>query len=772
MTTDSKRSGYRYERWSYQNEPKQATWPNEYLEVERAKETFEQGMFSLFGFEDLSGYIPNELESCDICTNLWQCFTDPEYKAKVSLGQVEDALESTCPNHAALVHKIRQLSTQHIGDFMQPKTGGGVDARYYGEVLCVLRSSLEDQFCRLHLVRQPALQVGNGLIVDPHWIDLSLVRKWKENCISSPLQSCQNIWKVSLVTPAYLVDVKENCVVQGRIGMSYVALSYVWGEAATKAALVVTPDVMEILQRPNSLGSDYFRRNTPPIVQRAMKLTACSGERYVWIDALCVLHDNKDETAHQISLMDSIYSNAIFTIIAADGDAQSGLSGLPGISGPRIKPAFQDVVTFGPSQLLIIGDTPRFSEKDLQYNKRGWTFQEYMMSMRKLVIEPGNISWECFCSVEREDVYSGSAARSGKDDIKSLVSQFPHPKDFSALIRSYNLRQHTYPEDALPGIVGLLRYLSPRWGGFLYGLPEKLFDRSLGWTAKEKKRTLRRRTCSNKNAGRTDHFQGMALPSWSWVGWYGNVDLLEPEGSRAYDLPSDGDMSFLFTKPKETIFLEHTEPITTWYKNKSLTGDRRRIITKLIEDREAFENTDVQPLSSPCNTNTSQKYKDLSRSFREPNMPIQTQYLFCETTRARVHVPHRNKHTTISSCSRHKRLAWRDDKENAPYIVLCKDAEALIGDRTAIGRLYPHTEAQARQLTDTEGGAEIEVVAISKCFVLTSQLDKDLPPLQDVKYTVLWVEWKDGVAYRMASGWIDEHSWDNLDTENISLVLG
>lgn len=39
-------------------------------------------------------------------------------------------------------------------------------------------------------------------------------------------------------------------------------------------------------------------------------------------------------------------------------------------------------------------------------------------------------------------------------------------------------------------------------------------------------------------------------------------------------------------------------------------------------------------------------------------------------------------------------------------------------------------------------------------------------------YEVLWVEWEDGVAYRLASGRVAKEAWEEADLEDVSLVLG
>ena len=46
------------------------------------------------------------------------------------------------------------------------------------------------------------------------------------------------------------------------------------------------------------------------------------------------------------------------------------------------------------------------------------------------------------------------------------------------------------------------------------------------------------------------------------------------------------------------------------------------------------------------------------------------------------------------------------------------------------------------------------------------------PDFKEDLYLVLWVEWKDGIAYRVASGEVIAAEWENLDLEKVSLVLG
>jgi hypothetical protein len=57
-----------------------------------------------------------------------------------------------------------------------------------------------------------------------------------------------------------------------------------------------------------------------------MQLVRDVGERYLWVDALCIVQDNDESKMRDIHNMGVIYANATFTIVAADGDASDGLT--------------------------------------------------------------------------------------------------------------------------------------------------------------------------------------------------------------------------------------------------------------------------------------------------------------------------------------------------------------------------------------------------------------------------------------------------------------
>lgn len=82
-----------------------------------------------------------------------------------------------------------------------------------------------------------------------------------------------------------------------------------------------------------------------------MYLASTIGERYFWVDALCVVHCDDAAEAEELNLISAIYGSAIVTIIAADGDSRDGLLGLRDVSAPR--KSEQRILPFGQEKLDV-----------------------------------------------------------------------------------------------------------------------------------------------------------------------------------------------------------------------------------------------------------------------------------------------------------------------------------------------------------------------------------------------------------------------------------
>jgi hypothetical protein len=136
---------------------------------------------------------------------------------------------------------------------------------------------------------------GAGRILDPAWADLNILKKWKDECISSHGPNCQNPMKIWRKKPAWLIDVENKCVVPGETceGVS-AALSYRWRKEVDFRMYAAD---MPKFQHRNSPESPEITPRLPPIIRHGMHLTSRIGERYLWVDILCISHGDREATA-------------------------------------------------------------------------------------------------------------------------------------------------------------------------------------------------------------------------------------------------------------------------------------------------------------------------------------------------------------------------------------------------------------------------------------------------------------------------------------------
>lgn len=725
---------------------------------------------------------------CEVCQDIMHLFTKCSSHS-IRLGSIEETLATKCQFHKPLIKAFVEFWSDHS----DPPPAGWNDLciRYRPPTVrageCVYLTAFPAVGRELHwpllLVNKCTPTVpqhpGTGRVLDKDWADLSLLKRWKDACLSLHGTKCENPLRIWHTRPAWLIDVDQRCLVPGSVDGPFVALSYMYGRH--HEAFRIDEEILQRLQEPRCFDSiDMVSTQLlSPIIRHAMSLTATIGERYLWADAICITYNDDTE---QLRQMGAIYANAILTIIATDGDSQDGLLGIAKVSNLRRGMVDQPIFPLGGDEQIIVRSpglgTPTYAKP---YHTRGWTYQEERVSPRKIIFNNYRLHWECQCAVSHEDMVLGARTDEKTEPfLKAMVDGLPDLNALEALINGYNTRNLRYEEDALPAISGVLSVVSRSFtGGFLYGIPEMFFDRGLGWRGLlQDNIDLRRRKPSRKL--RNSNFPESGLPSWSWVGWGGRVLI---------NFYREEALQPFYPYPTHERFSE-TIPTTEWFTSDSLDtpqGKRRRIRSTWFENRDGYKDFS-RPLppgwtrhDRPKTINDSRLYPDgcdkffftHEQSLRmwlypfpvnkvdesiPPFVPAQSRYLFCETKRA-----HLWSH----------QVGAEDD-----FLIASLENDA----RMLIGELYLHSyEDYARLPKRTRGihqpGMPVEVVAIHKSRVY-SKLPMDnrkvhlFPSPTCHTYTVLWVEWQDGVAYRRASGEVNGDEWERLDLEPISLVLG
>ncbi|KAJ6278926.1 heterokaryon incompatibility protein-domain-containing protein [Bipolaris maydis] len=388
-----------------------------------------------------------------------------------------------------------------------------------------------------------------------------------------------------------LVDVHKMCIIEMnfsemiglRSGLRYVALSYRWGilpllrgwkeyknnqglsyyhnEKTNKttwtrptSCIHLTSTNKVALSRAHSLEAEGV--HIPKTIKHAIEVVQAIGERFMWVDQLCVPQQGDEQVMHaNIQRMGHIYNRALFTIVAGDSlHADEGLRGLHDHQS-RGKQLTEDGIIEEARMVLPM----RMELKYEAWEERAWCFQEKLLSRRMLIFTGGFAVWHCRGGTWREDV-------NALDGDKSLIS-FPwlrltplplpdhdiSPEGLQIAQEDGSVRlmrlpsMHQYIEavedlgrrtigkscDILSAFEGLANILGG--SGFLNspfrnGLPSHFLDVALLWQSDE---PMRRRQ---------GDFNRKRPPSWTWAGWEAAQNPLESgsKGARVrYEQPFD-----------------------------------------------------------------------------------------------------------------------------------------------------------------------------------------------------------------------------------------
>lgn len=667
---------------------------------------------------------------------------------------------------------------------------------------------------------------------DPEWIDLPVAREWLGYCVKTHGTRCRNDFKSFSCAPAYLVDTELDCIVEGTPGLEYVALSYRWGTRDSFRTKKCNFDSLTVRRGITK------ETNIPHTIKHAMHIVRSLGERYLWVDSLCIKCDDEEHFQGQLQIMGSIYACAKLTIVSADGDAWDGLHGIRNVSQPRTLP---NIFSWLNGTKLVIRDLPALSASHSSYEpgstseyfRRGWTFQEYFLSPRRLIFGKRQIHWSCACAMFHED---RPDEKRHLDDstpwhslgVPNILSGIPDFDELERLLNECHMRHFTRPEDALPGITGLLNLLKQSFkGGFLCGLPQMRFEAALMWhcalganilSGDNVKTFLEARKHSMSHGSA---LPGAILPSWSWVSWRGNnLRLLDEEED--YQLPKR-----LIDAKLGSKYI--TAPITTWYSHDTpFSNNKRRIDSfsdcknysrspEFVAQGWIEESCDLtKHFEDSANIASEEDKRVIAHKYvyHHPGLPNKLFWRPFSIPTFEQHDEHADAHELQQcqyiSCRAQRRwfharrLTAKDmfgtSFAKPEYVFdVSFDAQIIVVDdldRTC-GWLQTSSEPTASEFRDASYGSlglgsslqvsddpnptvgnplprrKVELVAVchrKKSFI--SGVKDLLEKTRKEFYGVLWVEWDDRVAYRMGCGYIEKGVWDQSGTEEVDLVLG
>ena len=297
----------------------------------------------------------------------------------------------------------------------------------------------------------------------------------------------------------------------------FVALSYVWGTPMGNGPYTTTRR-RNISTHIQHGGLEVAWNDLPLTIKDAITLVQRLGERYIWIDSLCIVQDSDRSWRLNAEAMHLIYGNAHFTICAADGiDSTAGLIAMQSRDN-----AGQLHATCAPGLTLLVSRPPELVIKDSVWNKRGWTFQERLLSRRCLIFAEGKVYFQCRSTGMSEDIHTdgkgtGWSLDSTNAPLRTLGELNRRSIWFyTKCVSGFTERQLTKPADILAAFDGMSKLMQRQMHApFCFGLPTSHFDFALLW---EPQKVVRRRI-----PGKGESFNRAEFPSWSWSGWEGGT---------------------------------------------------------------------------------------------------------------------------------------------------------------------------------------------------------------------------------------------------------
>ena len=284
--------------------------------------------------------------------------------------------------------------------------------------------------------------------------------------------------------PKRLLDLRDGRVrlflTEGKRG-HYACLSHRWGS--------------NMRLQTNAATMESFRQGIPWIAipqtfQDEIKFTRGLGLHYIWIDCVCIVQDDAVDWQEQAGAMAEIYSNSYITLAAAvakDSSSRCLTYGDRKCKDERM-----------PVELTINGvDVPVFGRRALQLGpfpllKRGWVYQERLLSPRIIYFAAEELVWECFektdceCKGQHARLHRAKLPREPADDESSdgssddLISNMMDPKDphgrWRKIVTEYSTLDLTFLKDRLPALSGIAQvfgkamddeYLAGLWKNFL-----------------------------------------------------------------------------------------------------------------------------------------------------------------------------------------------------------------------------------------------------------------------------------------------------------------
>lgn len=390
---------------------------------------------------------------------------------------------------------------------------------------------------------------------------LRRIRGWLKHCTGSHSHD-DSPTDVSMERPTLLLDVgfiesaNLRLVENDEAATApYIALSYVWGRV---------PERLKRLYLNTGTKTGYLEKipesELPDTIRDAIFVTRGLGIRYLWVDALCIVQDDKNLKDKEIMKMHDIYAGSYLTVQAASTSAvmDSFLVKRSGHALPDQRLRYSQKGSTKKPQYIYMRPAELSTKQGGLVETRAWCYEEFFLPKRLLVMAKGQMYYCCGASTEWEGNKPSSITVADSRSLRRLAltpwhqhlrpdqvplsSRPPDPRLdhlrlwYEILVTDYTPRIVTNDVDRLRAIAGIAKVIQKRnreIGAYQVGLWMEDLPWGLLWST----RRLQQSPFHKREMGKAwrDHYKrdlmfrpsGAAArcraPSWSWGSVIGPV---------------------------------------------------------------------------------------------------------------------------------------------------------------------------------------------------------------------------------------------------------
>jgi len=338
---------------------------------------------------------------------------------------------------------------------------------------------------------------------------LSSCQRWHHRCTGQPISTIKPSRLLELSSSERQISLRLRSAHElTEIPLSYCTLSHCWGR---RQPVRLTRGLLRSFQ--HHIPFEIL----PKTFADAIQITLNLGLSYLWIDSLCICQDDQDDWLAESAKMGHIYSNATCNIAAlAAKDDHEGCYTM----GPTLASSTLYFSTRGKRYMTSkLSDTESrdetFGKEPL--GKRGWVFQELVLSPRTIYYGAGRILWDCITD-EADEAQTMEARLCYTQTAPGYKSAFAHFRNtgtepfsysdeslrdslWNRVVEQYTSTELTYESDRWLAVSGLAtRYMERTGQTFVAGLRwDHLLEDMTWW--------------SHSPAGKLSN----GAPTWSWL---------------------------------------------------------------------------------------------------------------------------------------------------------------------------------------------------------------------------------------------------------------